>query len=234
MEELLMNKSIRDILSALGLDADKASSENSDIKVIKARTPVWFARENGKAYVCFEHNGEYYKTILRGKHQALNAAFCVEIAKRMGIPREKIDKVLVSIPFDGRFETLSQKPLIIFDTVESSEDMKNFAMCVYDYFGRKVQASMTTSDNIHPEPFRRLVIADVFYPELALIKQNVTIIFTKEEFQKQYLETYNGVVKTLVMDVDTALSHATKNFPEHKIFIIGGRNLYKRAISHGY
>jgi len=218
-----MNSSIKDILNAMGV---KYFTAFGDIKIAKTKIRTWFERSEGTAFVCFEYNDETYRTTLRGKHQAFNAAFCVAAAKRLGISKDKIDKALVNIPLNGRFETLRAKPTMIFDIVENAKDMKNFAMCVYDYFGRRVQASLTSKDNLHPEPFRRLVIADCFYPELAKIKQNVTIIFTREELQKQYLATYDGIVKTLVMDFETAIEHAITNFPDYKIFVIGGRELY--------
>ena len=218
----VMNSSINDFLTAMGVDV---CAQLPDVKIAKTKVRTWFAREDSQAYVCFEYEGEIYRTTLRGKHQALNAAYCVEVATRLGIKREVIERALVSVPLDGRFETLNQKPMVIFDIVESADDMRNFAMCVYDYFGRKVQASLSSRDNLHPEPFKRLIIADVFYPEMAKIKQNVTIIFTRDELQKQYLLTYNGIVKTYVMEISDAVRHALKNFSDHKIFVIGGREL---------
>ena len=226
-----MNDSIRDILTTMGVeDVDQVLRSNSDIKIIKSHIRTYFSKEDGNAFVNFDFDKDYYKTNLRGTHQAVNCAHCIAIAKRLGIVREVIDNALVNVPFNGHFETLNKQPSIIFDVVENNTDMKNFTDCVYDYFGRKVQRSLCTPENLHPEPFKKLVIANAFYPELASIKQNVTIIFTDEALRDQYLETYNGIVKVFVMPFEKALKNALTNYSDYKIFIIGSKQLYSSSI----
>jgi len=168
---------------------------------------------------------------LRGRHQAINMARVVEDALQTGATREQIDKLLMNQPLDGKFETLQQNPRVIFNIIESPEDMKNFVTCVGDYFGRAMQARMASHENLHPAPFKRLIIADVFYPELTKIKQNVTIIFMRADLCNQYRAQYKGVVKTHVLPFDAALA-SIKDYPDHKTFIIGGRDLYETSKKH--
>jgi len=226
-----MNQTIQDILNIMKISPGQAEGVSADLIIIKSQTPAFLERDKqtGKAYIRFQHKGKIYRTVLRGKHQALNAAFCIEVARRLGVQPDVVEKALVTIPLDGRFETIRKSPQVIFDIVQSAEDMKNFANCACDYFGREVQNSMRTPTNVRPEPFRRLIIADVFYPDLVKVKQGTTIIFTDAQMQRDYLALYNKQVKTLVMPIETAINYAVTNYPTHKIFIIGAQGLFEKA-----
>jgi len=231
-----MGDSIHDIITSVfheagiyNVNAAQVISDAGNIRIKKKDVSARILNENGTAYIGFVYKGEYYKTVLRGKFQAWNAAFCIEIFRKMNIAREYIDRGLISIPLDGRFETIIKKPLVIFDAVSCAESMKHFVENVDDYFGRAAQKALITQQNLHPKPFKRLIICDYFSPALARIKQNVTIIFTREQLQKEYLATYNGVVKTMVMEFEKALQFSVENFPEHKIFIVASYDFLERT-----
>jgi len=197
---------------------------NGAIKIPKKAVDAWFINENGVAWTCFEYKGDVYRTNLRGKHQAYNCAHIIEQMRAQGKSRAEIDRHLANIPLDGRFETVLKKPLVIFDRLESAEDVKNLVRAIDDYFGREMQKAQSSRTNLHPRPFKKLIIFDFDkgLGELSYIKQNVTLIFTSEAMRRAYLETYSGVTKTYVMDLEKAISHAVQNFPEHKIFVVGG------------
>ena len=227
---------VRDIIAGVvgAADVDAIIADNADIKLLKTKIHSWLSRAGGKAVVCFEHNGEQYQTNLRGTHQAANCIYALEIIARLrsggaNISRERVEAALMNVPLDGRFETICPRPFIVFDTVQSEADMRNFIGTVDDYFGRQMKRQMRTADNLHPDSFKRLIIADVFFAPLIKIKQNVQIIFTSDALQAAYLAAYNGVVKTSVMPIDRAVAYAKKTFPDHKIFIIGGRELYNKV-----
>ena len=233
-----MNSSIHDIMATIfrnadnPLDVGSVLAQNNDIKIHKTKIHPLLVRENGTALVTFEYKGDIYRTTLRGRHQAFNAAYCVEVARRLNIDGKHVDSALTNIPLNGRFEKLCNYPAVIFDMVESREDAKNFINCVDDYFGRAVQVGLAGPNNLHPVPFRRLIISSVFFPELCKIKQNVTIIFTNPELREQYSShSQSRVVKTYVMDIETAIKHAINKFPDHKICIIGNRELYEKCVS---
>lgn len=211
------------------LDPAQIVHAHSDVRVIKKHVRSWMLGENSMAYIGFEYKGQIYKTVLRGHHQAVNCAYAIEICERLKIARQYIDRGLVNIELNGRFETISKKPFVVFDTVQTAEDMKNFCANVDDYFGRAMQKAQATPQNIHPKPFKRLIICDYFSPELCCIRQGLKIIFTTGKLQKQYFDNCKSIVKTSVMEFEKALPHALQNFPEHKIFIIGGQNLYQKS-----
>jgi len=191
----------------------------------------WIDTENGVPYISFIYNGEHYQTNLRGKHQAFNMAHIVRDMKSAGKSREEIDDVLLNQDITGKFETISKNPTVIFDTVQSNEDAKNFMTAVDDYFGRSMQRSAARAKGeLHSTTFKKLVIADVFYPELTrTVRQNLTIIFTSKELEDQFKNAgASKVTKTMVMqDIRQALVFARKNFPTHKVFVIGCQNLRK-------
>jgi len=240
-----MNANVRDIITTIlgtaGFSADETAQALGEAKDIaptiwvkQREVETWLSNQNGTAYVEFRFHNSNYKTNLRGKHQAHNCATALEIIARLScggrVTRAHIDRGLANVPLNGRFQTISKKPLVIFDTITTAQDMKNFVFAVDDYFGRATQKSLQSPTNLHPRPFKRLIICDVVFPELAIIKQNVTIIFTRPELQTEYRRHYDrAVVKTMVMPFDKALPHATENFPEHKIFIIGNQELCKKV-----
>ena len=204
-----------------------------EIKIPSTHIKVYIdkCRETGVPYTYFWYKNVQYRTNLRGRHQALFCAHIVERRLRDGVKFDEIDRELTGFSLDGRFETLMRSPYVIFDIVEKPRDTKNFVINVDDYFGRKVQRSLATRDNLHPDPFRKLIIATVVHPDLIRIKQNVTIIFTSAELERQYLAMYKGIVKTFVMPFLVAINHAVNNYPGHKIFVIGDRNLYEKTRS---
>jgi len=239
-----MNSSITDIVTSVlkeGMHGLSASSRlvhsvqiemPANIKVIKKDVHAWITNEDGTAYINFQYKGEYYKTNLRGTYQALNCAYAIEVFKYLNqnglkITREHIDNGFVRVPFNGHFETIHKKPLVIIDKVDNAEDVKNFVKTVDEYFGRAVQRSLVTPQNLHPKPFKKVIIFDCNFglEELIKIKQNITIIFTNEPLRQKYLTLYNGVVKTMTMTVEKAIPHAMKNFADHKIFVVGTKTI---------
>ena len=236
-----MNNSIRDIITSVLKEAGHSEFQiPAGIKVAKKDVHAWITNEDGKAYINFNYKSEFYdrpyKTNLRGTHQALNCAYALEVFRHLNekgfnITREHIDNGFVKVPLNGRFETINKKPLVIFDTAENTDDVRNFVNCVNEYFGRSMQKALATPQNLHPKPFKKLIIFDCGFglDELTRIKQNVTIIFTNEQIQKKYLSIYDGVVKTLVLKLDKAIAHATKNFSEYKILILGKEDIYQET-----
>jgi len=235
-----MNNSVIDIVTTVLSEAGykEVPKIPTDIKIVKKTIRAWISNEDGTAYINFEYKGEYYKTNLRGTHQAVNCAYAIEVFYHLNkngykITREHIDNGFVRVPLNGRFETIQKKPLVIFNAAVSTEDIKNFVKTVDEYFGRAVQKSLATPQNLHPKPFKKLIIYDCDFglEELIKIKQNVTIIFTSEQVRQKYLGIYNGIVKTMTMGLEKAIPHATKNFAEHKIFIVGSEKPHL-CISH--
>jgi len=240
-----MNNNVRNIITSIlraagftAVEIARALREAETIYpkiwVKQREVDAWLVSNDGVAYVAFNFRGSNYETNLRGRFQAYNCAVAIEIISRLSnaarVSSVQIENGLVNVPLKGLFETISKKPSVIFDTVTTPAQMKDFVSCVDDYYGRAMQKSLESETNLHPRPFRRLVICDYVSAELASIKQNITIIFTCEELEKQYRGYYSGAaVKTMVMPIEKAYPYALEHFSDYKILVIGGEGLYKKV-----
>ena len=84
-----------------------------------------------------------YKSIdmkfLRGKHQLENANLALETIinlnknKITNIPIKQIYKSLYQTSWQGRFQIISQKPLIVYDVAHNTSSLKSFLQTYIDY-----------------------------------------------------------------------------------------------------
>ncbi len=63
----------------------------------------------------FNYEGNNYKIKMYGIHQVYNACMCIEVCQKLGIETEYIKAGLTDMYFEGRFEKLSDKPLVFID-----------------------------------------------------------------------------------------------------------------------
>lgn len=81
------------------------TGDKSQIKVISRD-------ESGS---CFYYKGKEYEVNMLGLHQIYNSISAIETAKALGFDYETIKSGIKSTKFGGRFEKISDKPLIITD-----------------------------------------------------------------------------------------------------------------------
>ncbi len=63
----------------------------------------------------FQYKGEVYRIKMCGVHQIYNACVSIEVCRYLGIEEEFIKSGILSMYFEGRFEKLSDKPLVFID-----------------------------------------------------------------------------------------------------------------------
>lgn len=87
---------------------------------------------------------------LGGQHQIENAAVAIECAKLLKIPSEIIKRGIESAKNIGRFETVSENPLIIFDGAHNPDGITALCRSLNRYFPNKhidfVMAAMADKD----------------------------------------------------------------------------------------
>ncbi len=84
---------------------------------------------------------------LRGKKQAENEAICLEVVrilreKGWKISEQAVREGLAGVIHRGRFETVSEKPLVVFDGAHNLPAIKNFWQNVETYYGSYVGKRM--------------------------------------------------------------------------------------------
>ena len=99
-----------------------------------------FERHYDPGFTALKYNGRVYRTSLRGEFQyenLQNCISCVEILRSNGtvISYHALKNGLLNVHWEGRFETLSSDPLIVFDGAHNPDGMKKLCSSIKTLFG---------------------------------------------------------------------------------------------------
>lgn len=149
-------------------------------------------------------------TSLKGSFQQDNMGLVIQAAKILGIDKAYIKEGLMSVRHAGRFETLCESPLIIFDGAHNPDSLRAFVQMVNEYFG-----------NSYPKRFVISMIStkDIVASAQILRQLNGELIFTNGVNEK--FHRFNDGI-----EFKDAILASTKD----KItFIIGSFYTYAKA-----
>lgn len=172
---------------------------------------------------------------LKGKKQLQNAAMCiecVEILRKQGylIPEEAMRQGLKTVIHKGRFETICEKPEMIFDGAHNEMAIRNFRNNVQMYYQnrKKIYLFSVLKTKDYTTILKELLQED-----------DAVFIFTsgnnKEEYvaKEELLQTakkYAKSKKLYAKELEDALDFVKKNYPNHVIFIVGSFYIYGTVI----
>ena len=212
-----------------------ADEKNNTLKVIYENEISNYSFD--KDYQYFEYENIKYKINLKGKKQIENATTVLNVIKilrenNFNITNDTILNSLSNIIHPGRFETISQSPLVIFDGAHNDNALSNFMEAVNSLY-KDIDKTFIVSI-IKTKDYQKM-INTLFnnYP-------NSTFIFTsgnneKKFFSKETLYTYANDVKNK-LDLNVILKKDEiiniKNHISNNVnFIIGSFYVYNTVIN---
>ena len=212
-----------------------ADEKNNTLKVIYENEISNYSFD--KDYQYFEYEGIKYKINLKGKKQIENATTVLNVIKilrenNFNITNDTILNSLSNIIHPGRFETISQSPLVIFDGAHNDNALSNFMEAVNSLY-KDIDKTFIVSI-IKTKDYQKMINTLLNnYP-------NSTFIFTsgnneKKFFSKETLYTYANDVKNK-LDLNVILKKDEiiniKNHISNNVnFIIGSFYVYNTVIN---
>lgn len=121
------NKSVIEIIE------QKCIKEKNNLKI--SDTPEILSPEF--VYESIKYKDALYYLSLGGLHQAENATLAIEVALGFNIPENIIKSGLKKANNPGRFELLSEKPIVIFDGAHNADGFEALLNSLARYFGDK-------------------------------------------------------------------------------------------------
>lgn len=212
-----------------------ADEKNNTLKVIYENEISDYSFD--KDYQYFEYEGIKYKINLKGKKQIENATTVLNVIKilrenNFNITNDTILNSLSNIIHPGRFETISQSPLVIFDGAHNDNALSNFMEAVNSLY-KDIDKTFIVSI-IKTKDYQKMINTLLNnYP-------NSTFIFTsgnneKKFFSKETLYTYANDVKNK-LDLNVILKkdeiiNIKKHISNKVNFIIGSFYVYNTVIN---
>lgn len=172
---------------------------------------------------------------LKGEKQLLNSSICIEcvqILKNMSypIPEEAMRKGLKTVIHRGRFETINEKPLMIFDGAHNQPAIENFIKTRDMYYGKQ--------DKVYIISILKTKDYKMILKEL-LKEEKSVFIFTDGNSKERYvskeelLETakeYTNNEKLYAQDLESAIDLAKEKYRNKVIFFVGSFYVYGTVI----
>ncbi len=81
----------------------------------------------------FNYRGKKYQIKMYGIHQVYNACLSIEVCKKLGVEDEYIKAGLLEMYFEGRFEKLSDNPLVFIDGGHNPQGARTIVETVRRY-----------------------------------------------------------------------------------------------------
>ena len=166
---------------------------------------------------------------LLGKHQIENAMTAIEAARMLGISEDNIFKGLEKARWTGRFEVLSEEPLIIVDGAHNADAAKRLAENIELYLsGKKITAIMGVfKDKEYQKIVRTMVphVAKVYTVDLPDKERNLGKENLKSEFEQYNIDTETA--ESMIEAIRIAKKDATA---EDAILVFGSLSHLREAI----
>ncbi|MDF2945530.1 MAG: folC [Bacillales bacterium] len=119
-----------------------ANNKNSDVSFVNDSIETNSCEESGESFSIKDNNGnkEHYSIKMDGKHQIINASLAIYCARELTkrkvakIHITDIEKGLLKAFWIGRFEKLSNNPLIIIDGAHNIDGINTFVDTIHNKY----------------------------------------------------------------------------------------------------
>ena len=213
---------------------NKCKEENNKLYLIK--------KEDVKNY---SYNNEFqefdykdYKNVkvkLKGKSQIYNAIICLEavniLKDKYKLPEEKVREGLESVIHKGRFETLCNKPTIIYDGGHNELAIKNFINSVSMYYEENKKIYIISL--LKSKDYKTII-------KLLVQENNGIYIFTTGNSKERYWDKEIlkeeairlGAKNVISMNLEGAMKNVYEEYKDCTNFVIGSFYIYGDVINY--
>lgn len=179
-----------------------------------------------------------YKNIevnLKGEKQVLNGCICIECVeilknKDFNISEEALRKGLKTVIHKGRFEKISDNPLIIYDGAHNEPAIKNFRNSVSMYYKNEKKVYIVSI--LKTKDYKTII--------KELVKgENSSFIFTDGNSKERYVakeelfqeaKKYSQINNLYKLDLSEAICKIKEDFRDYVTFVVGSFYIYGDVI----
>lgn len=119
----------------------KAKEKNAPLSIVKPEDYFTDTRLNSQGMsLCLKETGEWTKTSLAGIHQLENFALAIKACELFAgkkLPQSSVIQGLSSVQWKGRFERLSENPLIYYDVAHNPAGVRRLKELVLSLYPDK-------------------------------------------------------------------------------------------------
>lgn len=172
----------------------------------------------------FKYRNTNYNLPAIGKHQIKNSILCIEIAKALGISKEKIKKGIAKIQLPIRMEVISKKPIILVDSAHNPDKIKSSVETIKKIKNKKINIVVGFSGDKNITGLVKQL--SVLKPKSIACTRNTINPFRKVADPKKIakkFKKYNPESKVeIFFDPENALNWSYKNTQKNEIILITG------------
>lgn len=202
---------------------EKCKKENNKLHIVKKEDITNYSFNEEYQKIDFKTH-KNIEVNLKGECQIYNAAEaleCVDILRQKGykIEETEVKKGLKTVIHKARFETLSEKPRIIFDGGHNEDAINNLVKTINQYYDEKRKVFILSI--LKRKDYKKVI-------EILSKVENSVFIFTSGKTEEEYVtkeELYEEAKKYLKDNIykenlENAIRIAKDNYKEDIIMII--------------
>lgn len=209
---------------------DTCRAKNNDLHMVLDNDITNYSYD--KDYQKFDYRG--FKNVLvnlKGYKQCINASIvleCIQILSKMGykIQDKDIRDALKTVVHKARFETISKKPLIIYDGAHNEPAIKNLKNTINMY--HKKDKKVYIISILNTKDYNTIL-------KLLCDNQDAIYIFTNGNDSSRYVEkeellkvarTYLKVSDMYALNLEQAIEEVKSKYEDYTTFVIGSFYVY--------
>lgn len=207
---------------------------NNDLHVVdKADIKNYSYNQQFQKFDYKEYNDIYVN--LKGEKQVVNSCICIEcinILNNMNyhISEDALEEGLKTVVHKGRFETINQNPLMIFDGAHNKPAIDNFLNSVKMYY--KNQKKVFVVSILKTKDYKMIL------KEL-LLEDNSVFVFTdgndkskfvSKEIMYDFAKEYDKNKEIYKKELEDSIDFIRENYKDYVIFFIGSFYVYGDVI----
>lgn len=213
----------------------KCKEEDNKLHLIKKDEITNYSFDN--KFQKFDY--KQYKNILinlKGEKQIYNASLCIECMEILKnneykISEDAIRAGLKDVIHKGRFETISENPLIIYDGGHNEDAISNFQKSVEMYYKDKHKVYIIS---ILKRKDYRTILKELLRDEKS------TFVFTSGNSEERYTtkeellniaKTYTNNKELYAEELEDAIDLVRKKYKESVTFIVGSFYIYGDVVN---
>lgn len=207
---------------------------NNDLHIVdKADIKKYSYNQQFQKFDYKEYNDIYVN--LKGEKQVVNSCICIEcinILNNMNyhISEDALEEGLKTVVHKGRFETINQNPLMIFDGAHNKPAIDNFLNSVKMYY--KNQKKVFVVSILKTKDYKMIL------KEL-LLEDNSVFVFTdgndkskfvSKEIMYDFAKEYDKNKEIYKKELEDSIDFIRENYKDYVIFFIGSFYVYGDVI----
>lgn len=213
---------------------NKCKDKNNRLHLIKKEYIKNYTYNNDFQKIDYKE----YKDVqisLKGEKQIYNASICIECAKILRNKNYKISEKSIrdgikTVIHKGRFETINDTPLIIYDGAHNKPAIENFKRSVKMYYTNTKKVYIISI--LKTKDYKSIL-------EELLEDEEAIFIFTDGNDREAYVEKeillevskkYTNNNKIYIQELDKAIELIKEKYEEYVTFIVGSFYIYGAVI----